>query len=180
MFISLLRKRRSTRRYSQVQIEKEKLDTLVEAALRAPSSRGVNPWEFVVATDGTVLKRLAKAKEHGSAFLENAACGIVVCADPKRSDVWIEDASIASVCIHLAAASLGLGSCWIQIRERHHSATKSAESYVSEILGIPETLRVESIVAIGYPDEQKPGHPKENLESGKVHLNAYGVPYPER
>jgi nitroreductase len=180
MFISILRKRRSIRRYSQVQIETEKLDTLVEAALRAPSSRSLDPWEFIVVTDRTLLKRLAKAKEHGSAFLENAACGIVVCADPKRSDVWIEDASIASVSVHLAAASLGLGSCWIQIRERSHSATKSAESYVSEILGIPETLRVESIVSVGYPDEQKPEHPKESLEFRKVHLNAYGRPYAER
>jgi nitroreductase len=177
MFISLLRKRRSIRRYSQVQIETEKLDTLVEAALRAPSSRGLNPWEFIVVTDGALLKKLAKAKEHGSAFLANAACGIVVCADPKKSDVWIEDASIASVSVHLAAVSLGLGSCWIQIRERSHSATKSAESYVSETLGIPEGLRVESIVAVGYPDEQKPGHAKEGLEYGKVHLNAFGRLY---
>jgi len=180
MFISLLRKRRSVRRYSQVQIETEKLDTLVEAVLRAPSSRGADPWEFVVVTDKTLLKKLAKAKEHGSAFLENAACGIVVCADPERSDVWIEDASIASVTAHLAAASLGLGSCWIQIRERRHSATKSAESYISEILGIPQTLRIESIVAVGYPDEQAPGHPKESLKSKKVHLNGYGRSYAER
>jgi nitroreductase len=180
MFISLLRKRRSIRRYSQVQIETEKLGKLVEAALRAPSSRSVDPCEFIVVTDRTLLKKLAKAKEHGSAFLEKAACGIVVCADPKRSDVWIEDASIASVFVHLAAASLELGSCWIQIRERIHSATKSAESYVAETLGIPETLRVESIVGVGYPDEQMPGHPKESLEFGKVHLNAYGRPYAER
>jgi nitroreductase len=177
MFISLLRKRRSIRRYSQVEVETEKLDTLVEAALRAPSSRRLDPWEFVVVTERTLLKKLSRAKEHGSAFLEDAACGIVVCADPKRCDVWIEDASIASVFVHLAAASLGLGSCWIQIRERSHSATKSAESYVAEILGIPDTLRVEAIVAVGYPDEQKPGRPKEGLEFGKVHLNGYGCPY---
>jgi nitroreductase len=180
MFISLLRKRRSIRRFSQVQIETEKLDTLVEAMLRAPSSRGFDPWEFIVVTDRTVLKKLAKAKEHGSAFLDNAACAIVVCADPKRSDVWIEDASIAAIFVHLAAASLGLGSCWIQIRERSHSATKSAESYVLETLAIPQTLRVESIVAVGYPDEQKSGHPKEKLELGKVHLNGYGRPYAEK
>lgn len=48
MFISLLRKRRSIRRYSQVEVETEKLDTLVEAALRAPSSRRLDPWEFIV------------------------------------------------------------------------------------------------------------------------------------
>jgi nitroreductase len=180
MFISLVRKRRSIRRFSPAPIETEKLRTLVEAALRAPSSRGVEPWEFIIVTDRTLLRRLAKAKEHGSAFLENAACGIVICADPQKSDVWIEDGSIASVFVHLAAASLGLGSCWIQIRERHHDATKSAESYISEILEIPETLRVESMVAVGYPDEEKPGHPNEGLNYGKVHLNAFGSPYPKR
>jgi len=180
MFISLLRKRRSIRRYSQAQIETEMVDTIVEAALRAPSSRGSAPWEFIVVTDRTLLKRLAESKEHGSAFLENAACGIVVCADPKKSDVWIEDASIASVSLHLAAASLGLGSCWIQIRERRHSAAKSAESHVAEVLGIPETLRVHAIVAVGHPDEEKAGHPKESLDFKKVHLNAYGRPYADK
>lgn len=54
----------------------------------------------------------------GAAFLADAAMAVVVMADPLASDVWIEDASIASIMIQLQAEDLGLGSCWIQVRER--------------------------------------------------------------
>ena len=56
---------------------------------------------------------------HGASFLGDAALAIVVTADPLASDVWIEDASIASLMIQLQAEDMGLGSCWIQIRERY-------------------------------------------------------------
>jgi nitroreductase len=177
MFMSLIRKRRSIRRFLDKPVEKEKLDLLVEAGLRAPSSRGVNPWHFVVVTDREMLNRLAHAKEHGSAFLENAAAGIVVCADASKSDVWVEDASIATTVIHLAAASLDLGSCWIQIRERMHAPQQTAEAYVAEQLRLPAALKVQAIVALGYPDESKTPHARESLPDTQVHAGFYGTPY---
>ncbi len=173
MFIELLRKRRSIRRFTTREIEQEKLDLLLESALRAPSSRGLNPWEFIVVTDRETLRALARAKEHGSDFLKDAAVGIVVCADPQRADTWIEDCSIASILIQLAAEDLGLGSCWVQIRMRYHDEKVSAEEYVKDVLGIPEHFRVESIIAIGYPAERKPGHPKESLQYEKIHYERF-------
>ncbi|HHN65188.1 MAG TPA: NAD(P)H-dependent dehydrogenase/reductase [Nitrospirae bacterium] len=174
MFIDLLRKRRSIRRYEDRPVERDKLDLIIEAALRSPSSRSLNPWEFVVVTDREVLERLSRAKEHGSSFLKNAPLGIVVCADPERCDVWVEDCSIASIIIQLTAHDLGLGSCWIQIRGRMHNATRTAEEYVKEVLGIPEKMVVESIIAIGYPAEEKPPHPVESLQWEKVSFEVYG------
>ena len=147
---------------------------LIEVALRSPSSRGFNPWEFIVITRRELLEKLSRAKAHGASFLKNAPLGIVVSADPEKCDIWIEDASIASIFIHLAAHSLGLGSCWIQIRERMHDERKSAEEYVAEALNIPKGLKVESIVAVGYPDEKKQPHGKEKLQYGKVHVDQYG------
>ncbi len=174
MFLSLIQKRRSIRKYLKKTVEVEKIDALVEAALRSPSSRGFNPWEFVVVTDKILLEKLSKAKPHGASFLKNAALGIVVCADPEKCDVWVEDASIASIFIHLAAESMGLGSCWIQIRKRMHDQTKTAHAYIRDLLNIPENLSVESIVAIGYPAEKKPPHRKEELQYKKVHYDFYG------
>jgi len=174
MFMSLIENRRSIRRFENREVEKEKIDMLVEAALRAPSSRGFNPWRFIVVTDQVLLDKLSLAKVHGSAFLEKAPLGIVVCADPNTSDVWIEDASIASIFVHLAAASLELGSCWIQIRKRMHDDATTSEEFVRGLLNIPGSLMVESIIAVGYPDESKSSHPKEKLEYGKVFQNAYG------
>lgn len=174
MFLSLIQRRRSIRKYLEKPVEAEKIDALIEAALRAPSSRGFNPWEFMVVTDKGLLEKLSTSKPHGASFLKNAPLGIVVCADPEKCDVWVEDASIASIFIHLAAESIGLGSCWIQIRKRMHDQTTSAQAYIRSLLNIPKNLNVESIVAIGYPAEKKPPHRKEDLQYKKVHYDLYG------
>ena len=176
-FISLITKRRSIRRYKNREIEPEKIEILAEAALRAPSSRGLNHWEFIFVGDKALLHEISRSKPHGASFLRNAALGIVVCADDAKSDVWVEDASIAAIFIHLAAVSLGLGSCWIQIRKRMHDQNKSAETHIAEVLGIPSNLRVASIIAIGYPDEHKTLHLKEELKYEKVHRDRYGSQY---
>ena len=180
MFIELIQNRRSIRKYQDKTIEDEKIDFLVEALLRAPTSMGKNSWKFVVVTDTAVLEKLSTAKPHGATFLRNAALGIVICADPQISDVWIEDASIASIITHLAATSLNLGSCWIQIRERKHDDTQSAEAYIAQVLSLPAHIKVLSIIAIGYPDERKSPHPKQSLPYDSVSFNNYGTPYPRR
>ncbi len=177
MFVSLVQKRRSIRKFLTKPVEDEKIDLLIEAALRSPSSRGYNPWEFIVVTERNLLEKLSNAKIHGSQFLKDAPLGIVVCADPDKCDVWIEDCSIASTFIFLAAESIGLRSCWIQIRERMHNESLSAEAYVMGALGITPKLKVESIIAIGYPDETKLFHKKEDLQYEKVHKNHYGKLY---
>jgi nitroreductase len=174
MFLSLIQKRRSIRRYLKKPVESEKIDRIIEAALLSPSSRGLNPWEFVVVTDRVLLEKLSIAKPHGASFLKDASLGIVVCADPEKCDVWIEDASIASIYVHLAAESMELGSCWIQIRKRMHDRNISAEQYIRELLSIPENLNIESMIAIGYPAEQKPPHTKEDLQYEKVYYDIYG------
>lgn len=168
MFLDLLKVRRSIRQFIDKPVEKEKIDQLVEAILRSPSSRGLNPWEFTVVTQRERIGALAKAKAHGSAFLKNAPLAIVVCADPSKCDVWIEDCSIAAIITHLAATDLGLGSCWIQIRLREHDAKTTAEEYVKKTLGLAENVQVEAIIAIGYPKEDKPGHPTSSLPFDRV------------
>ena len=177
MFLSLIRQRRSIRKYQSQPVEDEKLSLLVEAALRSPSSMGNNPWEFVIVTDPTMLERLSKAKPHGATFLRNAPLAMVVCADPGKSSVWIEDASIAAIFIQLTAESLDLGSCWIQIRDRMHAEDTTAESYIAELLDIPKHLKVEAMVAIGHPGEKKAPHTKETLQVEKVFYGSYGRPY---
>jgi len=173
MFIELLKKRRSIRQFKDKPVEKEKIDLLIEAALRSPSSRSLNPWEFIVITDKSTLYELSCSKPHGASFLKNAALGIAIIADPEKCDVWIEDSSIASTYIQLAVESIGLKSCWIQIRKRFYKDDITAEKRAVQILDIPENYRVESIIAIGYPDETKQGHKKESLLYDKVHYEKY-------
>lgn len=181
MFYELIEKRRSIRRFTTEPLEPRQIEKLAEAALRAPSSRDLNPWEFIFVTDRKLLEQLSSVKPHGASFLAGAALGVVVCANPEVSDVWVEDTAIASIFLHLAAASLGLGSCWIQIRKRKHKNETPSESVVAELLQLPAHLRVESIIAVGHPAESKPSHPRETLPKGKIHLQRYGQSFdPEK
>ena len=161
--IDLLRTRRSVRSFEDRPVDVKLVAALKEAVLRSPSSRSLNPWKFLFIDNQSLLAHLAACKPHGAAFLKNAPLGVVVCADPAICDVWVEDASIASLILHLSAHSLGLGSCWIQVRKRMHTDTVTAGDYVKKTLGLPAHLEVESIIAMGYPKKVPAGHPKASL-----------------
>jgi nitroreductase len=118
--LELLKKRRSIRKYTDKKVEKEKVLNLIQGALLSPSSRGLRPWEFIVVEDTDLLEKLSFSKP-GAAFLKNSQLGIVILGNPDKSDVWIEDTSIATTIIHLLSEALELGSCWIQIRERKYN-----------------------------------------------------------
>jgi nitroreductase len=173
--IDLIRNRRSIRKYTDEPIDRDKVDLLVETLLRSPSSRNINPWEFVLVDDRELLARLALAKKHGSELIKGAPLAIVICADETRSDVWVEDCSITAILVQLAAQSLGLGSCWVQIRERMHASGITSEKYVRELLGMPEHIKVEAIIAIGWPAEKRLPLTADKLQYEKVMSNRYGV-----
>jgi nitroreductase len=171
--LDLLKSRRSIRKYQDKEVEKEKIDTILKCALLSPSSRALRPWEFIAVTDKELLQKLSQCKEHSSQFLAGAPMSIVVIADPRVCDVWIEDTSIASIIVQLSAQSLGLGSCWIQVRERFRSGNLKAEDYIKEILRIPVNYCVESIIAIGYPAEDKRPYNENDLLYDKIHYNKF-------
>ena len=173
MMIDLLRQRRSIRKFTSEKIPAEFIQVLTEAALRSPSSKGNKPWEFILVDDPDLLEQLSEVKKSGSAFLKNAPLGIVVCADSTQSDVWIEDCSIAATIIQLEAESLGLGSCWIQFRNRFYNDGKTCEARIQELLEMAEHIKVLSIIAIGYPAESKPSVPSENLLKEKIKYNRW-------
>ena len=58
-----------------------------------------------------------------------------------------------------------------------HTQDRPAEDYISEILAIPNHLKVEAMVAIGHPGEKKAPHAKETLQYEKVFYGSYGRPY---
>ncbi len=174
MILSLLRKRRSIRQFQPDPVEPEKIEKLAEALLRSPSSRGRNPWDFIFVDDPELLNKLAHAKAHGSSFVGGAPLAVVLTGDPSQSDVWIEDCAIASIILQLAAESLGLGSCWAQIRLRLHRDGRTSDDFLKQLLNLPDGHRVLSIVGLGYPGEEKTGHPREELLWSKVHWNRFG------
>lgn len=172
-FFELLKTRRSIRKYSDQTIEPGKITRIIEAALMSPASKRRNPWEFIVVQQKDILKQIAESRPNGSQLLANSPLGIVVIADTHKSDVWIEDASIASIIMQLQAHDLGLGSCWIQVRNRNKTDEMSTEQYIKELLQIPEQFSVLSVIAIGYPMEEKQAHSIDSCDINKVHYDKF-------
>ena len=89
-----------------------------------------------------MLKRIVSLQGTGFfLLLQMRLLAIVVMADPLASDVWIEDAAIASIMIQLQAEDLGLGSCWVQVRERFTATGMPSDEFVHGILDIPCSFR---------------------------------------
>jgi nitroreductase len=176
--LAQLQKRRSIRKFQQQKVEAEKLKKVLQAALLAPSSRGRNPWEFVVIENEKTLQQLGQCRHPQQAFLPQTPAAIVVLGNPAISDVWVEDCSIAMTLMQLEAEQLGLGSCWIQIRRRQaQGETQSSSDFVKELLQIPAEYEVLAILALGVPAEEKPGRHLEQLAYEKIHRESFSYDF---
>ena len=173
-FSDLIKNRRSMRKFTADELSQVQVVALLTAALMSPSSKRSNPWQFIAVDDKETLQKLSLCKEMGASFLKDAALAIVVMADPLASDVWIEDAAIASLMIQLQAEDLGLGSCWIQVRERFTASGVPSNEFVHEVLDIPLQLQVLSIVAVGHKGMERKPFNEEHLQWEKIHINKYG------
>lgn len=169
----LLLRRHSIRRYTAEPVSPEDVKTILESALLAPTSKSARPWQFVIVEDKADLERLAACKAAGTRPISSCALAVVVCADHERSDMYIEDMSIASAYMQLQATALGLGACWIQVRNRFTADGEYAEDIVRETLGIPADMVVECIVTIGHPDEERRPVDPEKLMWEKVHVDKW-------
>jgi nitroreductase len=174
MFAELARKRRSVRRFTSQQVEQEKIDAIIEAALRSPSGRAARPWEFIVVKDKALLEKLSVARPSGAGFVKDAAVGIVVCGDPSKSHLWIEDCSIAAVTMQYAAHFMGLGTCWSQMRGNNYNDSTSSRDYIAGLLDLPDNLDIQCIIAIGYAGEEMVPYSKEDLGFDKASYERYG------
>jgi nitroreductase len=177
MIMDLFLKRRSIRKFNTTKIPTDIVQQLIQGALLAPSSRSLYPYEFVVIDDTTIIQKLAQAKPHGAAFLSQATLSIVICGNEHKSDVWVEDCSIAATHLMLLATELGLGSCWVQIRKRLVDDTRTASAYIQELLKIPQHIHVEAIIGFGYPAEKKEPHDPATLKYNQVYHQSYGCSY---
>lgn len=170
--LELYKQRRSIRKFTSDKVSKEDVESLKKAALLAPSSRNLKPIEFIFIEETETIRNLKKCKKFGTAALETATLAIVIIGDVAKSDVWIEDAAIATTFIMLEAEALGLGSNWIQIRLREGMNTPSDEE-IRSLLGIPKQYGILSVLAIGKKNEQKKSYTDEDFDLSKIHKNSF-------
>jgi nitroreductase len=174
-FQQLIMKRRSTRKFTEEALAPEQVELILKAALMSPASKSSNAWQFLLVEDKEMLEKLSYCKKIGSKPIAGCALAIVVMADPFTSDVWIEDSSIASIMMQLQAEDLGLGSCWIQIRERSTPADTPSDEYVKELLDIPLQMQVLSIIVIGHKAQDRPPFDEEKLQWEKIHVGKFNI-----
>ena len=172
-FSELIKTRRSMRQFTDELLSGDEVKLLLRAGLMAPSSKGLHSYEFVVVEDKQMLAALSTCKQVGSDFLAGAPLAIVVLADPSKSDVWIEDASVAATHILLQAEDLGLGACWIQLRERYSADERSSEQIVKSLLSVPDGLRAVCIVAVGHKGMERKPQNEDRLKWEQVHIGQY-------
>lgn len=169
----LLVKRRSIRRYKDTPIDADSVKLILEAGLMAPTSKNSRAWQFIAVEDKEMLQRLSECKPAGAMPVAKAALAIVVAVDATRTEAWIEDASVAASYMQLQAVDLGLGSCWIEVRDRYQADGTPSNEYVQELLGIPEEVSVVCILTFGYPDEERRPCDTSKLFWENVHIGCY-------
>ena len=170
--LDLLKKRRSIRMFTETPVAPEDIDKLLKAALLAPAGMGKKALEFIVIEEKQTIARLKCLKAYGTVSLTSAPLAIVVIADTRETDTWVEDASIASILIQLEATSLGLGSSWIQLRLREGQAGPCEDAF-RKILKIPEHYGVLNVIAVGHGDEKKAPHTDADMDFAKVHYEQF-------
>ncbi len=156
--------RRSIRKYKDMPVEREKIETLMKVAMAAPSGVNTQPWHFCVVESKDKLQGLMDSIPNGK---QNPPCAIVVCGnmEGEKSDViekyWVQDCTAALENILNAAPDLGLGTVWLgvyPIEERVKG--------VSEYLGLPKNIVPLAVLILGYPDEEK--EPRTQYDERKV------------
>lgn len=172
-FHQMLLERHSIRRYTDRQIDGDDVKTILEAALLAPTSKNARAWQFVVVEDRDTLLQLSACKPAYATSVKDAPLAVVVTASPEKSEAYIEDATVAAIFMHLQAAALGIGSCWVQVRGREAADGEPSENVVRDLLGIPNEMVVECIMTFGYSAEtRKPVDPAK-LQWEKVHVGTW-------
>ena len=148
-FLDLAEKRRSVRAYKPDDVPEELLQTVLEAGRLAPSACNKQPWRFIVVRSETVRRALGAA--YAREWFWKAPLVIAVCILPKEAwtrshdgkNYAMADGALAMDHLQLAAAELGLGTCWIAAFD---------PATAREILGLPDGVEIVGMTPLGFPD----------------------------
>ena len=144
--------RRSIRSFIDQPVEDEKLDTLLHAAMSAPSAGNAQPWQFIILKDHAVIDKIPAIHAYSKMCLE-APVVIMCCGDlslEKFPGFWVQDVSAASQNILLTARELGLGAVWAGIYPIEERVTA-----FRELFNLPENIVPFNIIPIGYTDRKQ-------------------------
>ena len=166
--MDIIRKRRSIRQYTDQKVPDEIIKKLLEAAMCAPSAGNQQPWQFIVATEKELLKKISATHVNAS-MVERASIAILVCGDlncETHKGYWMIDCAAATENILLEVVDNNLGAVWVGIYPR-----EGRVKYLKNLFKLPENIVPFAIIAIGYPAEQK--EPNNKFDEARVHYNRW-------
>lgn len=172
-FDEVLQTRRSIRKYLTIPVEKDKWTAILEAGTFAPSSGNLQVWKVVIVQDPDDRAKLANIC-HEQAWMIDAPIHFIVCADSniasqyygKRGEMLYatQDCAAFMQNILLKSTDLGLASCWIGSFD---------EERLKVFFGIPDHIRPQAVITIGYGDEVVP-KPAKSIIADLCFFNRFG------
>ena len=160
---------RSVRLYSAEPVDDQTVQTLLRAAMQAPSARNAQPWHFIVISERAVLDAIPRFHPYANMLL-NAPLAILVCGDQavEEDPEYInQDCAAATQNILLAAHALGLGAVWLGVYPRNKRVQE-----IRKLLNIPSRILPVSLIALGHPAEEK--IEIDRFKAERVYYNTWG------
>jgi len=172
----LILKRRTIRRFKQQKIDDALLKKIINAGRLAPSGANLQPLEFIVVNDPELVELVfpkvkwagyiapAGDPPEGSRPVAYIIVLINTAIKPRHGEV---DAAAAIENMILTALDDGIGSCWMGAIDREQ---------LRMMLSIPPKYDIDSVLALGYPDESPVIEDMENSirywkdEKGVLHV----------
>ena len=142
---TLIKSRRSIRKYQDTPISDEVIKEVFECARLAPSAKNIQPWLFGAIRDKKMLEKIAGLTDYGT-FIANAPICFAVFGDVQEK-YYLEDCCAATENIIICLQGHGVGSCWV---------AGDKKEYVNEItslLNVPEPYKLVSLIPAGIPAE---------------------------
>lgn len=160
--------RRSIRQYTDRPVGDDIIETILKAAMYAPSAVNKQPWHYIVFRDRQMMEKIILLHQNAS-MLRHADAAILVCWDENlQHDTGYGpvDCSAATQNILLAAYGLGLGSVWVGLYPR----IVRMEA-IHELFALPHSIRPFSIISLGYPAEEKKSPSRFNRD--RIHFEKW-------
>lgn len=154
--------RRSIRKYTEQPVADADVETMLRAAMLAPSANNRQPWQFIVVRERERLKAVAGMHPYGE-MAAQAQLAIIVCGEAAEPGYWIQDCAAATENLLLAARALGIGSVWCGLHPREERKTPFKEYF-----NIPDGIEPFAMVVLGYPD-QPFSEAGKRVQPAKIH-----------
>ncbi len=160
--------RRSIRKYEPTPLSRDEIETVLRAAMAAPSAGNAQPWRFLVVTDRAILDAISGIHPYVG-MVRTAPAGILVLGDTtleKYPGYWVLDCAAAIQNMLLAARAIGLGTVWTGV----YPKPDRVEGF-SRLFSLPGHVIPHSFIVIGHPAQE--AGPADRFNPSRIDENAF-------